>query len=86
MRMAQDLAGYSLGQADLLRRAMGKKKTSEMQKQREDFINGATKKWYKSSLLRTFRANGTLLSTVLINLIQQHVTTSSRIFKDRLSS
>ena len=31
MRIAQDLAGYSLGEADLLRRAMGKKKVSEMQ-------------------------------------------------------
>ncbi|MGL5804701.1 MAG: LAGLIDADG family homing endonuclease, partial [Xenococcaceae cyanobacterium] len=43
MKMAQDLAGYSLGQADLLRRAMGKKKAEEMQKQREIFIDGATK-------------------------------------------
>ncbi len=43
MKMAQDLAGYSLGQADLLRRAMGKKKASEMQKQRENFVDGATK-------------------------------------------
>jgi DNA polymerase-3 subunit alpha len=43
MKMAQDLAGYSLGQADLLRRAMGKKKTSEMVKHKENFIDGATK-------------------------------------------
>ncbi|MEC4852298.1 MAG: DNA polymerase III subunit alpha, partial [Jaaginema sp. PMC 1079.18] len=43
MKTAQDLAGYSLGQADLLRRAMGKKKISEMQKHREIFIDGATK-------------------------------------------
>ncbi|CAD5969625.1 DNA polymerase III subunit alpha [Planktothrix tepida] len=43
MKLAQDLAGYSLGQADLLRRAMGKKKAEEMQKQRETFIDGATK-------------------------------------------
>ena len=43
MKMAQDLAGYSLGEADLLRRAMGKKKASEMQKHREIFIDGATK-------------------------------------------
>ena len=50
MRMAQDLAAYSLGQADLLRRAMGKKKSSEMQKQRESFINGATKNGIKSRL------------------------------------
>ncbi len=43
MKMAQDLAGYSLGEADLLRRAMGKKKVAEMQKHREKFIDGATK-------------------------------------------
>ncbi|MCG9892241.1 MAG: DNA polymerase III subunit alpha [Thermosynechococcaceae cyanobacterium MS004] len=43
MKIAQDMAGYSLGQADLLRRAMGKKKVSEMQKHREMFVEGAAK-------------------------------------------
>jgi DNA polymerase-3 subunit alpha len=43
MKMAQDLAGYSLGQADLLRRAMGKKKSDEMKKHRETFVDGATR-------------------------------------------
>jgi DNA polymerase-3 subunit alpha len=43
MKMAQDLAGYSLGEADLLRRAMGKKKASEMAKHREIFIDGSMK-------------------------------------------
>ncbi len=41
MQIAQELAGYSLGGADLLRRAMGKKKPEEMQRQREIFVNGA---------------------------------------------
>ncbi len=41
MRIAQDVAGYSLGDADLLRRAMGKKKPEEMAKQRSIFIDGA---------------------------------------------
>ncbi|MGA1625105.1 MAG: DNA polymerase III subunit alpha, partial [Prochlorothrix sp.] len=41
MKMAQDLSGYSLGQADLLRRAMGKKKPEEMAKHQETFIGGA---------------------------------------------
>jgi DNA polymerase III subunit alpha len=41
MQASQDLAGYSLGEADLLRRAMGKKKPEEMEKQREKFVNGA---------------------------------------------
>ena len=43
MKIAQELADYSLGEADLLRRAMGKKKVSEMQKHRGKFIDGATK-------------------------------------------
>ncbi len=42
MQIAQDLAGYTLGGADLLRRAMGKKKPEEMAKQREIFLKGAT--------------------------------------------
>ncbi len=41
MQAAQILAGYSLGEADLLRRAMGKKIQSEMNAQRERFITGA---------------------------------------------
>lgn len=41
MQIAQVLAGYSLGGADLLRRAMGKKKPEEMAKQREFFETGA---------------------------------------------
>jgi len=43
MRIAQDLAGYSLGEADLLRRAMGKKKPAEMEKQRQKFLDGSAK-------------------------------------------
>ena len=42
MEIAQILAGYSLGAADLLRRAMGKKIKAEMDAQRELFVNGAT--------------------------------------------
>ena len=41
MRMAQEIAGYSLGEADLLRRAMGKKKLEEMIAQRKRFVEGA---------------------------------------------
>jgi DNA polymerase-3 subunit alpha len=40
MQIGQTLAGYSLGGADLLRRAMGKKKPEEMAKQRDMFVNG----------------------------------------------
>ena len=44
MQIANRLAGYSLGEADLLRRAMGKKKPEEMAKQRERFVQGATQR------------------------------------------
>lgn len=44
MQISQTMAGYSLGGADMLRRAMGKKKPEEMAKQREIFISGATQK------------------------------------------
>lgn len=40
MRVARELAGYSLGEADLLRRAMGKKKAEEMASQKERFLKG----------------------------------------------
>ncbi|HEY9844966.1 MAG TPA: DNA polymerase III subunit alpha, partial [Candidatus Caenarcaniphilales bacterium] len=50
MKIAQDMAGYSLGQADLLRRAMGKKKVSEMQKHREIFIDGSAKNGVKPKI------------------------------------
>ena len=42
MQIAQTMAGYSLGAADLLRRAMGKKIRSEMEAQRKTFVDGAT--------------------------------------------
>ena len=40
MEIAQVLSGYSLGEADLLRRAMGKKKPEEMAKQKQRFLDG----------------------------------------------
>ncbi len=44
MQIAQQMAGYSLGGADLLRRAMGKKVRAEMDAQREIFVKGATER------------------------------------------
>src|SRR5688572_21039962 len=41
MQISNRIAGYSLGEADILRRAMGKKKPEEMAKQRERFLSGA---------------------------------------------
>jgi len=46
MAIANKIAGFSLGQADLLRRAMGKKKPEEMEKQKSLFIEGAKKLHY----------------------------------------
>jgi DNA polymerase-3 subunit alpha len=47
MQIANIVAGYSLGEADLLRRAMGKKKAEEMAAQREKFVAGAKAKGFK---------------------------------------
>jgi DNA polymerase III subunit alpha len=44
MQIASNLAGYSLGEGDVLRRAMGKKDKEEMTRQREKFVNGCTQK------------------------------------------
>ena len=49
MQAAQEMSGYSLGGADLLRRAMGKKIQAEMDAQREQFVQGATEHGTKAS-------------------------------------
>jgi DNA polymerase III subunit alpha len=49
MLLAQELAGYSLGEADLMRRAMGKKKKDEMAKHKEKFVSGALARGIKAS-------------------------------------
>ncbi len=43
MQIAQKLSGFTAGQADILRRAMGKKKRAELEKQKQNFIDGAVK-------------------------------------------
>ena len=43
MQICRDIAGFSFGHADIVRRAMSKKKTSEMEKEREAFVSGAEK-------------------------------------------
>ena len=50
MQIAQTLAGFSAGEADILRRAMGKKKRAELERQKERFVNGAVKKGIKKDL------------------------------------
>ena len=53
MAIAQKLAGYSLGQADLLRRAMGKKKKAELDKQFETFSGGMAERGYSTAAIQT---------------------------------
>ncbi|MFC6285621.1 DNA polymerase III subunit alpha [Nocardioides sp. GCM10027113] len=53
MAIAQKLAGYTLGQADLLRRAMGKKKKEELDKQFETFSAGMTERGYSMAAVKT---------------------------------
>ena len=50
MQIASELAGYTLGQADLLRRAMGKKKAEEMEKQKKTFLAGAEERKVDATL------------------------------------
>jgi DNA polymerase-3 subunit alpha len=52
MQIAQEMAGYSLGGADLLRRAMGKKKPEEMARQGEIFVKGATERGVEEATAR----------------------------------
>ncbi len=55
MQIANVLAGYSLGEADLLRRAMGKKNPEEMAKQRNRFVEGAIERKHpKDKVIRIF--------------------------------
>lgn len=49
MRIATDLAGFSMAEADILRKAMGKKKTSVMKAQKQNFIRGAKQRGISSS-------------------------------------
>lgn len=53
MAIAQKVAGFSLGQADLLRRAMGKKKKAELDKQYEGFSAGMTANGYSAEAIKT---------------------------------
>ena len=53
MAIAQKLAGYTLGQADLLRRAMGKKKKAELDKQYAAFSVGMTERGYSDAAVKT---------------------------------
>jgi DNA polymerase-3 subunit alpha len=50
MQIAQTLAGFTAGEADILRRAMGKKKKAELDKQKERFINGSLKRGIKKDI------------------------------------
>ena len=59
MQIAQKLSGFTAGQADILRRAMGKKKRAELEKQKQRFIAGALKMGLVKMLLQYFFKNRT---------------------------
>nr|WP_330400963.1 DNA polymerase III subunit alpha [Sporanaerobium hydrogeniformans] len=81
MQIVRDLAGYSLGRSDLLRRAMGKKKTEVMNKERHIFLNGdgesipgCIKKGIPKEIAeKIFDDMVDLQSMLLINLMLQHM-------------
>ena len=52
MQVAQKMAGFSLGKADVLRRAMSKKKTAELQSLQQEFISGCLRQGYDEKLAR----------------------------------
>lgn len=74
MQTAQICAGYTLGGADLLRRAMGKKKPEEMVKQRQIFLEGAGQKVLmkapRTISLTIWKSSQAMVST---NHTQQHM-------------
>ena len=77
-QIAKDLAGYSLAQADILRRAMGKKIKKEMDAQRERFVTGAV------DLAASIKQPPTLFSTPAPN--SRNTASTSRIQRLTLSS
>ena len=79
MQIAQVIGGYSLGSADLLRRAMGKKKVEEMAQQRDIFVAGAIKNNLdESQSQRIVRSDGKICRLRLQQIAR------SRICVDRL--
>ena len=74
MQIAQVLSGYSLGGADLLRRAMGKKIKSEMDAQRSNFVEGAVKGGLKRNGQSKYLSKLISLQVMdSINPTQQHM-------------
>jgi DNA polymerase-3 subunit alpha len=91
MQIAQKLAGYTLGGADLLRRAMGKKKPEEMAKQKSVFVSGALKNGVSQddaerifSLLEYFAGYGfnkcVVGETRIVDALTGEVTTVADLF------
>ena len=84
MRVAQVVGGYSLGGADLLRRAMGKKNVEEMKRQRAVFIKGAGERGVKESvateifdLMEKFAGYGLISRTpqlILMSHTRRHIS------------
>ena len=72
MQIAQTLAGFTAGEADILRRAMGKKKKAELDRQKERFINGAIKNGISKDVANfVLQKLNHLLNMVLIKVMLQ---------------
>ena len=74
MQIAQVLSGFTAGEADILRRAMGKKKRAELEKQKERFVEGA----YNNGISKDIAAGiflklNHLLNMVLTKVMQLHM-------------
>ncbi len=90
MRIAQDMAGYTLGQADLLRRAMGKKKVSEMEKHRELFLAGSAEHGVSRAVAETLFdqmvafAEYCLAAETLVLTLEYGPLPMAKLVKDRI--
>jgi DNA-directed DNA polymerase III PolC len=74
MSIVRELAGYSLGQADLLRRAMGKKKVDEMAKQRDVYMQKAMGHWREHYIEIGQKQEFTFTLDVNLSDIEEHLT------------
>ena len=73
MQIAQTLSGFSPSEADLLRRAMGKKKRSELERQKARFIEGAFKNGISKSVAAGIFKIEPLLNMVLTKVMRLHM-------------
>jgi DNA polymerase-3 subunit alpha len=77
MLLSQELAGFSKGQADTLRKAMGKKKIAEMEKLKQDFLKGGIDMGYSEAVLKKIWVDWTAFAQYAFN--KSHATCYSML-------